>query len=176
MLTLETDRLRLRMWTLEDFEAFAAMSEEPEVTRFTTADGKPLSRSDAWRSLCVLVGHWHLRGFGMFAVVERSSGDLVGRIGPWQPEGWPGFEIGWTLRTRYWGRGYATEAANQCLTYAFTTQNRPHVISLIHPDNVRSIQVAKRLGERLEGETTILRPDNRVLQYGLSRDEWRRRT
>jgi len=66
MLTLETDRLRLRMWTLEDFEAFAAMSAEPEVTRFTTADGKPLSRSDAWRSLCVQVGHWHLRGFGMF--------------------------------------------------------------------------------------------------------------
>ena len=107
--------------------------------------------------------------------MERSSGDLVGRIGPWQPEGWPGFEIGWTLRTGYWGRGYATEAVNQCIRYAFTTLDRSHVISLIHPANVRSIRVAERVGERLEGETTILRPDNSVLQYGLSRDEWRRR-
>jgi len=99
----------------------------------------------------------------------------VGRIGPWRPEGWPGFEIGWPLRTGHWGRGYATEAVNQCIRYAFTTLDRPHVISLIHPDNVRSIRVAERVRERLEGETTILRPDNSVLQYGLSRDEWRRR-
>lgn len=177
-MTLETERLRLRMWELEDFEAYAAMSAEPEVMRFLATDGKPLSRFEAWRSLSAQAGHWQLRGFGMFAVVERTSGHFVGRIGPWQPEGWPGFEIGWTLRARYWGRGYATEAVSKCIEYAFTELQRPHVISLIDRDNVRSIRLAERVGERLEGDVTLphMLPGKTVLQYGLSRDDWLSRT
>ena len=115
----------------------------------------------------------------MFAVIEAATGEFVGRVGPWQPEGWPGFEIGWTLRPKFWGRGYATEAAAECVRYAFTAMDRPRVISLIAPGNVRSIRVAERLGERLEGEIALPHPqkpaDRLVLQYGLSRDDWRRR-
>ena len=99
MTTLETERLTLRQWTLEDFDDFAAMSADPEVMRFLAVDGKPLSRFAAWQGLSSNVGHWALRGFGMFAVVERSTGTFIGRAGPWQPEGWPDFEIGWTLRS-----------------------------------------------------------------------------
>jgi RimJ/RimL family protein N-acetyltransferase len=174
MVTLETERLILRMWEGRDFDALASMLAEPEVMRFLSADGKPMSRFDAWRSLCANIGHWQLRGFGMFAVLERVTGELVGRIGPWQPEGWPGLEIGWTLRSQYWGRGYATEAVNRCITYAFNELQRTHLISLIDPGNLRSIRVAERVGERLEGTTTLphLPGDRRVLQYGLRRDDW----
>jgi RimJ/RimL family protein N-acetyltransferase len=174
---LETDRLTLRPWIVEDFEALAAMSADPEVMRYVAADGKPLSRFAAWQGLTSMVGHWALRGFGMFAVIERSSGEFVGRLGPWQPEGWPEFEIGWTLRSEHWGKGYATEGAERCVEYAFTELGREHLVSLILPENVRSIRVAERLGERLEATITLphLPPDRPVLQYGLTRGDWERR-
>jgi RimJ/RimL family protein N-acetyltransferase len=176
MTTLETERLTLRTWTLEDFDDFAAMSADPMVMQFLSVDGKPLSPFAAWQGLSSIIGHWALRGFGMFSVVERSTGTFIGRVGPWQPEGWPDFEIGWTLRSEYWGRGYATEAASRCITYAFTELQRSHLVSLILPDNLRSIRVAERLGEQLEGTVTLphLAPGTPVLQYGLFRDAWER--
>ncbi len=124
---LETGQLILRPFTLEDFDAFAAMYADPGVTEFVTEDGRPLSRFAAWRAFAGIVGHWTLRGFGLFAVVERTTGTFVGRIGPWDPEGWPDFEIGWTLRSEYWGRGYATEAVKRCIEHAFTELDRSHI-------------------------------------------------
>jgi RimJ/RimL family protein N-acetyltransferase len=172
---LDTDRLTLRLWQPEDFEEFAAMCAEPDVMKFIGRDGKPLPRFLAWQGFCAMAGHWKLRGFGMFAVIERATGELAGRVGPWHPEGWPGFELGWALRKKFWGRGYATEAGQRCLEYAFTDLHRPHLISLIDPANIASIRVAERVGEHLEG--TVVLPDSQkeVLQYGLSREEWLRR-
>jgi RimJ/RimL family protein N-acetyltransferase len=143
------------------------------VTQFVTEDGKPLSRFAAWRAFAGIVGHWTLRGFGLFAVTERTSGAFVGRIGPWDPEGWPDFEIGWALRAECWGQGYATEAVKRCIEYAFTELDRTHLSSFIVPENTRSIRVAQRVGERFECETTLPHlPDRKVLQYGLSRHDW----
>lgn len=173
---LQTERLTLRPFTLDDFDPFAAMLADPEVMRFISADRKPLPRFGAWQSLTSIVGHWTLRGYGMFAVFERRTNTFVGRVGPWLPEGWPAFEIGWTLRSEMWGRGYATEAARTCVEFAFDTLQRDHVVSLILPDNARSIRVAERIGETFESRTTLphLPADREVLQYGLSRRGWQR--
>jgi RimJ/RimL family protein N-acetyltransferase len=133
-------------------------------------DGQPLDRPMAWRNLAMMVGHWSLRGYGLWAAEERSSGVMVGRVGFWRPEGWPGFEVGWTLRRAYWGRGYATEAARRALQYAFTELKQPHVLSLIHPDNAASIRVAQRLGERLLGPTEVM--GKQALVYRITREEW----
>jgi RimJ/RimL family protein N-acetyltransferase len=149
------------------------MYADPEVMQFLAADGKPMSRFDAWFSFSRHVGHWYLRGFGMFAVTERSTGNIIGRIGPWLPEGWPGLEVGWSLRRECWGRGYATEAVKACITYSFETLRQAHVISLIDPGNTRSIRVAERVGERLRGTTTLPHlPDKPILQYGIKREDW----
>jgi RimJ/RimL family protein N-acetyltransferase len=172
MIALETDRLTLRRWQSEDFEDFAAMSAEPEVVKFLTTDGKPLPRFLAWQGFCALIGHWELRGFGIFVVVERATGEFVGRVGPWHPEGWPGLEVGWTLRKKFWGRGYATEAAARCIEFAFTDLQQPHVISLIDPANTLSIRVAERLGEHLEGKALLPHTRKEALVYGLSREQW----
>ena len=94
----------------------------------------------------MIVGHWQLKGNGMWAVEERSTGELVGRIGLFNPEGWPGFELGWVLGTAYWKRGYATEGARRVLD---------RVISLIYPANAASIRVAERIGETLEGRVDL---------------------
>lgn len=166
---LETDRLLLRMWRGEDFESCAKICANPEVMRYLV-NGKPLSREEAWRQMAFLAGHWQLRGYGHWAVEEKASGSLIGRIGFLNPEGWPGFEIGWTLARGSWGKGYATEGARRALTYAFTEMGREYVISLIHPENQASIRVAERLGERLEGRTELLGPS--VLIYGVDREGW----
>ena len=148
-----------------DFEEYAAIHTDAEVTRFTTRTH--LDRMEAWRHLAMIVGHWHLRGFGMWGVFERDSGRLVGRVGFHQPDGWPDFELGWTMGRASWGQGYAPEAARACLDYAFDVMKRDHVISLIDPNNVASIRVAEKIGETVEGETEV--GGHRVIVYGVRR-------
>src|ERR1700722_12271992 len=112
---LETDRLILRAPVAEDFEAYAAWAADEEVMRHI---GGAQIRSVAWRGMCSVVGAWQVRGFSMFSVLEKSTGRWVGRIGPWQPEGWPGTEVGWAIVRDAWGRGYATEGATAAMDWA----------------------------------------------------------
>lgn len=151
--TLETERLTLRMWRESDIDEYASICADPRVMR--PMGRGPMDRGEAWRNMAMVIGHWHLRGYGLWAVEERASGALIGRIGCWQPEGWPGFEVGWMLGSNYWGRGFATEAARASLKYAFEELKQTHVISLINPENLPSIRVAERLGEHYEGETEV---------------------
>ena len=161
---LETARLTLRMFRGDDLDEYHAMCADPDVTRFL-GDGKPLSRTDAWRHIAIFLGTWQLRGYGMWAVEDKASGKFLGRVGYIHPEGWPGIELAWVLARPFWGLGLATEAARACLEYGFSSLHFDHVISLIHPDNRRSISVAERLGERKEGVTEIFgRP---ALIYGI---------
>jgi RimJ/RimL family protein N-acetyltransferase len=164
---LTTDRLVLRGLEARDFEAYAVMMADPEVTRYL-ADGQPLGRADAWRQLAVFVGHWTLRGFGMWAVEERATGAFVGRIGCIEPEGWPGFEVGYVLARPFWGRGYGTEGAQAALRYAREVLGRARIISLIRPENVASARVAKRLGATLEGDVDFFGRPTRVFVYPAS--------
>lgn len=156
------------MWRADDFAEYERMCADPDVMRYL--GGYTFSRLDAWRHMAFLAGHWHLLGYGHWAVEEKESGEFIGRIGFLNPAGWPGFEIGWTLRRESWGRGYATEGARRALEYGFTEMDREHVISLIHPENRASISVAERLGEKVEGRTDALGHD--VLIYGISRADW----
>jgi RimJ/RimL family protein N-acetyltransferase len=165
---LETERLILRMFREDDFETFARMCADEEVMRYI--GGKSYTRFEAWRSMAFHIGHWHLRGYGHWAIEEKASGCFVGRVGFLNPAGWPGFEIGWTLQRESWGKGYATEGARRALDYAFTELGKEHVISLIHPENAASIRVAERLGEKVEGKTEVLGVE--VLIYGLDREQW----
>ena len=169
--SLETERLVLRMFRESDTDAYAEMVADPEVMRFL-GGGQPVPRAEAWRNMAMVLGHWQLRGYGMWAVEEKESGEMVGRVGCWRPEGWPGLEVGWTLRRRFWGRGYATEAARASVAYAFEALDQTRVISLIAPENVNSIRVAERLGEKPEGEWDIF--GTKVIIYAVGREEFKR--
>jgi RimJ/RimL family protein N-acetyltransferase len=164
MVTLGSSRLVLRMFRESDLDAYAAMCGDPEVMRYL-GDGYALTRAEAWRNMALVLGHWQLRGFGLWAVEERSTGIMAGRVGCWQPEGWPGLEIGWALRREFWGLGYATEAAQAVLADAFLRRRHLHLISLIHPQNGSSIAVALRLGMRRESETEVM--GHPALVYGI---------
>ena len=146
---LRTERLLLRGFREADFDAYAALVGDADVTRYL-GDGRALGRDDAWRQMAMFAGHWVLRGFGVWAVEERATGAFVGRIGCFEPEGWPAFEIAYTLSPTVWGRGYAAEGARAALQWAHDTLGRRGVTSVIRPENARSIRVAERLGARFD--------------------------
>lgn len=168
--TLETERLRLRSLGGSDLDDYAALYGDPEVLRYLGCGPEPWDRGRCWRHMAFLKGHWQLAGAGIWAVEHRETGAFLGLIGFAAPEGWPGFELAWTLARRWWGHGYATEGARAALDHAFTTLEKDRVISLIHPDNAASIRVAERIGERLQGR--IQHFGREMLCYGIDRETY----
>ena len=160
---LRTERLVMRGWREDDFDAWAAICADPEVMRW---HGKPegLDPIEAWKQMAMWVGHWRLRGFGHWLLEEREGGELVGRAGLYHPAGFPGIEVGWTVASTHWGKGYAAEAARAACTWGHDELGLGHVISLIEPSNASSIRVAEKLGETVEG--SFQRSGQELLVYG----------
>jgi RimJ/RimL family protein N-acetyltransferase len=150
---LETERLRMRGWREEDLAPLAAFSADEEATRFL---GGPSGTDAAWRHMATLIGHWVLRGYGMWALEDRLSGRWIGYCGLWNPHGWPEREIGWGLAGSARGRGLATEAARRARDFAYQELGWTTVISCIAPDNVASQRVAQRLGATLERSIELM--------------------
>lgn len=174
-LTLETQRLLLRPPRKDDFEDFAAFQADADSMRYMGGAAQP--RSVAWRSFMTLAGAWALQGFAMFSVIEKASGRWVGRVGPWQPDGWPGTEIGWGIVPDRCRLGYATEAATAAIDWAFAELGWTEVIHVIEPANVASRGVARRLGSRSRGAGRLPAPyeTTPVEIWGQSKAEWRAR-
>ena len=146
--TFETERLILRAPRGSDFDDFARFYES-DASRFV---GGPQDRVGAWRFLATSAGTWHLRGFGEFAIEEKTSGAFVGLGGPWFPEGWPEPEIGWMIFPEHQQRGYGFEAAFRAIEFAYRDLGWQTAISVIVDENEPSIALAERLGAKREGE------------------------
>lgn len=174
--TLTTDRLLLRAPEAQDLDGWTAFVQD--ATTMEHLGGKTLSRHEAWRQLCTMAGSWRIRGFGMFSVIERRTGVWVGRIGPWQPEDWPGREVGWGVRSTFAGKGYAYEAAVATMDYVFRELAWDSVIHTIVPENVRSWKLAQRLGSTNLGPTRLPPPLDHleIDEWGQTREEWLGRT
>src|SRR3546814_11990225 len=110
------------------------MLADPDSTRWV-GDGQPLDRTNAWRSLAMLLGHWQLRGCGMWALELKDSGEFIGRAGLMYPDGWPAPEMGWMLKPEHCHHGYATEAGNAVLDFAWHQLPAQRVISPIGVGN-----------------------------------------
>jgi len=147
---VDTSRLRLRLPEGADAEAMLEIHQDPEVIKSILPTARPGGLDAAWRNIAMMIGHWHLRGYGQWAVVEKSSGQVIGRIGFWNPEGWPGIELGWIIRRSRWRQGFATEAARAALEWAWDNIDTDHIISIIQPGSLASIRVAEKIGERFE--------------------------
>jgi RimJ/RimL family protein N-acetyltransferase len=169
--TLTTERLRLRSFRKSDLDDYAALNADREVLRYLLGAGaEPWDRGRSSRHMAFLVGHWKIWDAGTWAMEDKESGAFIGMVGFSSPEGWPGFELAWTLVRRAWGHGYATEGARAAMDYAFTVWKKDHIISLIAPENRASIRVAERLGERLEDR--IAHIGREMLRYGLDRETY----
>lgn len=171
---IETDRLILRPPQAEDFEAYAANMADPQSARFI---GGAQLRPVAWRGFLTLAGAWMIQGYSMFSVIEKASGQWIGRLGPWQPEGWPGPEVGWALNRAAVGKGYAYEGAAAAMDWAFDHLGWTEVIHSIDPGNYASQVLAKRLGSTLRGPGRLPAPFDEVPIeiWGQTREQWRHR-
>jgi RimJ/RimL family protein N-acetyltransferase len=149
---VETPRLLLRRFCAEDLEDFAALHADPRVTRFV----RPLDRAEARQRLAKDEAEWRERGHGLLAVLEKGTGDFLGRSGL---KHWPQFdetEVGWVLRRNAWGHGYATEAGRACVEWGLSELDLPYLTAMIGPANTRSVAVAERLGFRPLREDRLL--------------------
>ncbi len=125
--------------------------------------GGPMTAGAAWRALAYMIGHWTMRGFGMWTVTLRGSDQALGLVGLYYPPDWPEREVGWHI----WdpaaeGKGYAFEAATAARSHAFDTLGWPTAVSYIDPGNSRSVALAERLGARLDPQARV--PENHAVQ------------
>lgn len=149
--SIRTERLLLREQRPSDTEVLVAAYADDSFARYIVPQRRGLDREQAWRALSLVAGSWALNGFGMWVVEELETGTVAGRVGPWDPAGWPGFEIGWAIVPDHQGKGYATEAAAAAMVWAHNELGRDEMIHLIDPGNGPSEAVARRLGATFTG-------------------------
>ena len=170
--TLQTDRLILRPPIDADFEGFCAFHADAEAMTYLGGVATP---PVVWRTLRTIAGSWALDGFGMFSVIEKSTGQWIGRIGPLHPHGWPDREVGWGLLTKAQGKGYAREAAIASMDFAADALDWDVIIHTIDPGNLPSAALAKALGSHVMRQTRLPDPyaDLVVDVWGQTREAWR---
>lgn len=146
---IRTDRLILRRWKAEDHASFAAICADPDVMRYI-GNGKTRSADDAARYIKSFEKEWDERGFGLFAVESKASGNLLGFTGfSWPgflPEVLPSIEIGWRFSKSSWGKGYASEAASAALSFGVNELSLSDIISIYQIGNVASGRIMQKLG------------------------------
>jgi len=166
---LETKRLLLRHLEMEDVDAMFAVIGDPIAMQYYP---QPFTRDDAVRWIDRNRQRYHGDGYGLYAVVLKASGEVIGDCGVVRQmvEGMPEMEVGYHIQRKHWARGYATEAARACLSMAFEKFDVEKVISLIRPENMPSRRVAERNGMKVERQ--IMRAGLPHLVYAIKRGEY----
>lgn len=151
MSLLDTARLHLRPFTLDDLDAHARLYADPEITRWLS-DGPwfgDLARERSERAVRRFVSHWKACGYGVWAVEDRATGRFLGQCGLNTLPGGE-VEILWAIERDAWGQGFASEAAHAALGYAFVVVGLERVIALVRPQNGPSRRIMDKLGMRWE--------------------------
>jgi RimJ/RimL family protein N-acetyltransferase len=151
--SVETARLVLRVPELADAEALMDIFWDPEVVaqKQVTLTEPPGGLDLARTNTSAMRRQWELRGYGHWSVVEKATGRVIGCVGFYHPQReWPGVDLGWLFHRSRWGHGFATEASAAAVAWAWAHTPIDRIISLIAPDDLRSIRVATKIGERFE--------------------------
>ncbi|MCO1594847.1 GNAT family N-acetyltransferase [Micromonospora sp. RHAY321] len=174
-MVLRTDRLSLRRLRDDDLDALATMNADPEVMRYIM-DGSVRDREQSALGLRKVIHDWDARGFGLFAVELRETGEVAGWVGlavpEFLPEVLPAVEIGWRLDQRFWGHGYAAEAAAEVLRFGFEDRDLDRIISIRHVDNARSARVMEKLGISYAFRTVVPEHQQPVAVHEITREQY----
>lgn len=153
-MNLQTERLLLREFTLSDVTDFANLMADPEVMRFSLQG--PLNKEQAEKYFEKRVlSHYKEHGFGLFALFLKENKKFIGFSGLIRQtiDGKQEIELAYRLHPQFWSQGFATEAAIAVTEYAFQKLHPEYLISIIDPNNERSLKVAKRIGMQFWKET-----------------------
>jgi RimJ/RimL family protein N-acetyltransferase len=146
--SLQTDRLLLRFFREEDWKDLHKYYSDETCMRYTV--GRALTEGETWRAMAAMIGHWQLRHYGSYALEEKASHRVIGVAGLDYPNDWPEPEIKWGLIRDFWGKGYASEAVRAIKKMWIEYLPELRLISLIHPDNANSINLAQAVGAYFE--------------------------
>jgi RimJ/RimL family protein N-acetyltransferase len=146
---IQTARLLLRPWRIDDLVPYAEMNADPGVRQYMHP-ARPLSREESDAEIGAIVDGWAALGFGHWAVELRGSGELIGRTGAKRHSDWDldpeNTEVGWLYARHVWGQGYATEGAIAAIGFCIEELRRPEVISIADVENVASHRVMRKAG------------------------------
>jgi RimJ/RimL family protein N-acetyltransferase len=175
--TLETERLVLRPFGLDDLDALVTLHAEPSFWHYPLGRGQTRAETEAF--LDRTIARYSVAGLGLQAVIAADTGILLGWAGlsepTWLPEILPAVEVGWRLGAAWWGRGLATEAGAASVRFGFETLDLDRVVSIFEPANTRSGRVMAKLGFELERITRHAESGMELSVTVLSRDWWAQR-
>ncbi|HMF58616.1 MAG TPA: GNAT family N-acetyltransferase [Pyrinomonadaceae bacterium] len=166
---LETSRLRLRKFNLEDLDTLGRIVSDPEVMKYIGVGGARDLQS-AEKTIKTICSHWDKYGFGIWAVEEKASGKLIGWCGLQHLDKTPVVEVAYLLDSPYWRQGLATEAARAALRYGFENLEVDHIVAVARPENVGSYRVMEKLGMQYERAAQFYGVE--VVYYAIKREEF----
>lgn len=167
---IETPRLRLRYFTLEDLDDLFHLYSDPEVMRYLS----PRTREQTQTSLSKHIKQWQQHNFGMWAVIYKESGHMIGRCGLSFLENTPEVELGYLFDKHYWNKGIATEASVATLKYGFCKAKLERIVAIANPENIASVRVIQKVGMKYQKNAYYYGQD--VVKYIIFRSEWQSTT
>lgn len=143
---IETERLFLRHFTMDDVRSAYAMDSDPRVTKYT-GDGGAVSRVEVERRIREdVLGDYEKYGYGRWAVELKADNHFIGFAGLKYISDMKMVDLGYRLIPEVWGRGLATEAGKACVDYGFSSLNLKEISAMVLPENISSIRVLEKLG------------------------------
>lgn len=144
---LETERIKLRRWKEEDKPAFARMNADPVIMEYLP---RSLSEDESNKLVDLFMKHFDKHGYGLYALERKEDGAFMGFTGlqtvPFKADFTPATEIAWRLDYEFWGKGYASEAAQAVLNHGFEVLDLEEIVAFTVFDNKRSIHIMEKIG------------------------------
>ncbi len=163
---IETSRLLLRLFTLDDFDDLFRLYSDPEVMRYLSRRTKEQTQISLYKH----IEHWQTHNFGMWAVIHKETGMMIGRCGLGVLANTPEIELGYLFDKSYWYRGLATEAAIATLKYGFGEINLDRIVAIARPQNTASVRVIEKIGMKYQKDAYFYK--FKVVYYSLEREAW----
>lgn len=158
---LETQRLILRGPEPEDYPNFKSTFTSYRA-RFM---GGPLNDYETWMLYAAEIGHWHIRGFGMWMIHDKTTDKPLGMAGGWKPAKWPEAELAWIIWPETAGHGYALEATHAVRTHLYSQMGWETAVSYVDPKNLDSIRLAERLGATRDKDAVTVDGNDHVFRH-----------
>ncbi len=166
---LETERLLMRPLVEDDVDEIFAMRSDAEIMRFIR---EPQARDESFDWIKLVSGRWHKDKLGFCAVIEKKTGGFLGWCGIWRLKETDEIEIGYAIDKAHWRKGYATEAAERFMRYAFEDLKAEKLVAVARPENMASRRVMEKLGMRFVKTATFY--EQSLVQYAIFKDEFLR--
>jgi ribosomal-protein-alanine N-acetyltransferase len=165
---IETERLRLRQFTVDDLDELARIFADPQVMKYLGTECQPMTREETETALLSMIRHWERNNFGRWAVISKDDDKLIGCAGLRSYEGTA--ELVYLLDEPFWGKGLGSEIARACLKYGFEQHDFPRIIAMTRRANSASRNVMEKNGMTYEKEDTPFGVF--VVVYEISREQY----